>query len=141
MMISKKQKKKFKMKKKNNFFKKLKYPFLIAEISANHNGKFENAYKIIDMAKTCGADAIKIQTYKADTITINHQSPEFFITGGLWEGRTLYEFVAERAALRAVGVVPSYRDEGFLLVRDVASVCVLSVLHMLRCAKESTIQR
>ena len=47
------------------------------------------------------------------------------IEGAIREGRTLYEFVAERAALRAVGVVPSYRDEGFLLVRDAASVCVL----------------
>ena len=47
------------------------------------------------------------------------------IEGAIREGRTLYEFVAERAALRAVGVVPPYRDEGFLLVRDAASVCVL----------------
>lgn len=47
------------------------------------------------------------------------------IEGAIREGRTLYDFVAERAALRAVGVVPSYRDEGFLLVRDASAVCVL----------------
>jgi pseudaminic acid synthase len=66
-------------------------PYIIAEMSANHNGKLENAYKIIDMAKTCGADAIKIQTYHPDKITMNMNTPEFMIEGGLWHGKSLYE--------------------------------------------------
>ncbi len=66
-------------------------PYIIAELSANHNGKFETALKIIEEAKRCGADAVKLQTYTADTITLNCDSDEFKIKGGLWGGRTLYE--------------------------------------------------
>lgn len=66
-------------------------PYIIAEMSANHNGNIENAYKIIDMAKRSGADAVKIQTYKPDTITMDVRSPEFMIKGGLWDGQSLYE--------------------------------------------------
>lgn len=46
-------------------------PYIIAELSANHNGKLENALQVIDMAKAMGADAVKIQTYTADTMTID----------------------------------------------------------------------
>jgi len=66
-------------------------PYVIAEMSANHNGEIDNAYKIIDMAKTCGADAIKLQTYHPDTITMDMNTPEFMIEGGLWDGQSLYE--------------------------------------------------
>lgn len=66
-------------------------PFIIAEMSANHNGKIENAFKIIDAAKIAGADAVKIQTYRADTITIDSKNPEFMITEGIWAGQSLYE--------------------------------------------------
>jgi len=66
-------------------------PYIIAEMSANHNGNIDNAYKIIDMAKTCGADAIKLQTYHPDTITMDMYTPEFMIEGGLWDGQSLYE--------------------------------------------------
>jgi len=66
-------------------------PFIIAEMSANHNGDINKAYKIIDMAKNCGADAVKIQTYRPDTITIDHKSEEFICKGGLWDGKSLYE--------------------------------------------------
>jgi pseudaminic acid synthase len=66
-------------------------PYIIAEMSANHNGKIENAYKIIDAAKEAGADAVKIQTYRADTITIDSKNPEFMINEGLWAGQSLYE--------------------------------------------------
>lgn len=66
-------------------------PYLIAELSANHNGHLETALKIIEQAKICGADAIKLQTYKADTITLNSQNEEFMIRGGLWDGQSLYE--------------------------------------------------
>lgn len=66
-------------------------PYIIAELSANHNGKFETALKIIDEAKKAGADAVKLQTYTADTITLDCDSQDFKINGGLWDGRTLYE--------------------------------------------------
>lgn len=66
-------------------------PYVIAEMSANHNGKIENAFDIIRMAKQSGADAVKIQTYKPDTITMDIDSPEFQISGGLWDGQSLYQ--------------------------------------------------
>ena len=66
-------------------------PYIVAEMSANHNGDIDNAYKIIDMAKACGADAIKLQTYHPDTITMDINTPEFMIEGGLWGGQSLYE--------------------------------------------------
>ncbi|MGJ8645358.1 MAG: pseudaminic acid synthase [Marinomonas colpomeniae] len=70
-------------------------PYIIAEMSANHNGNIENAYKIMVMAKECGADAIKLQTYRPDTITMKSESPEFLIKGGLWDGKTLYDLYEE----------------------------------------------
>src|SRR5690606_11756668 len=66
-------------------------PYIIAEMSANHNGSIENAFKIIEEAKKAGADAAKLQTYRPDTITLNCDSDDFRIKGGLWDGRTLYE--------------------------------------------------
>lgn len=66
-------------------------PYIVAEMSANHNGKIENAFKIIDRAKQCGADAVKIQTYKPDTITIKSDKKDFKINDGLWKGQTLYD--------------------------------------------------
>ena len=66
-------------------------PYIITEISANHNGNVENAFKIIDMAKRCGADAVKMQTYTPDTITLNSSKEDFVIKDGLWKGRTLHQ--------------------------------------------------
>ena len=70
-------------------------PYVIAEISANHNGKLEIAMRIIEEAKKAGADAAKLQTYTPNTITLNCDSEEFKIRGGLWDGRTLYELYEE----------------------------------------------
>ena len=66
-------------------------PYVIAELSANHNGSIDRAIQIIDAAKACGADAVKIQTYRPDTITLNSDLPDFQISEGLWKGRTLYD--------------------------------------------------
>ncbi len=66
--------------------------FIIAEMSANHNGKLENALKTIEAAKEIGANAIKLQTYTADTLTLNCNKDDFMIDGGtLWDGKNLYE--------------------------------------------------
>lgn len=70
-------------------------PYVIAEVSANHNGKLETAMRIIEEAKKAGADAAKLQTYKPDTITLNCDSEDFKIHGGLWDGRTLYDLYEE----------------------------------------------
>lgn len=70
-------------------------PYIIAELSANHNGKIETAIDIINMAKSSGADAVKLQTYRPDTITFNSDSEDFRIHGGLWDGKTLYELYEE----------------------------------------------
>lgn len=70
-------------------------PYVIAELSANHNGKLETALKIIEEAKKAGADAVKLQTYTADTITLNCDSEDFQIHGGLWDGQTLYKLYQE----------------------------------------------
>ena len=66
-------------------------PYIIAEMSANHNGDLQRALKTIDMAKRMGADAIKLQTYTADTITMDCDKDDFQIKGGLWDGYNLYE--------------------------------------------------
>lgn len=69
--------------------------YIIAELSANHNHDFDMAIKLIEAAKTAGADAIKLQTYTPDTITINSDAEPFQIRGTLWDGRTLYDLYAE----------------------------------------------
>lgn len=70
-------------------------PYVIAELSANHNGRLETAKRIIEEAKKAGADAVKLQTYRPDTITLNSDGQGFRIHGGLWDGRTLYELYEE----------------------------------------------
>ena len=70
--------------------------YIVAEVSANHNGSFDHAVEIIHAAKSAGADAIKIQTYTADTITIRSDKEYFRIGGGtIWDGRTLHDLYAE----------------------------------------------
>ena len=73
------------------FNKKSKKIFVIAEMSANHSSDIKNAYKIIDKAKDIGADAIKIQLYKANKITINSNKTDFKIKNKNWKKyNTLY---------------------------------------------------
>ncbi len=70
-------------------------PYIIAELSANHNGDINRAFEILEMAKECGADAIKLQTYTQDTLTIDCDKEDFKIKGGLWDNRTLYDLYTE----------------------------------------------
>ena len=65
--------------------------FIIAELSANHNGSLETALQTIQAAKRAGADCIKLQTYTADTITIDSQKEDFVIKGTIWEGKNLHQ--------------------------------------------------
>jgi pseudaminic acid synthase len=69
--------------------------FIIAELSANHNGSIETAIETIRAAKRAGADCIKLQTYTADTITINCDKEDFLIKGTIWEGKNLYKLYQE----------------------------------------------
>ena len=70
--------------------------FIIAEMSANHLQDYNRAIEIVHAAKEAGADALKLQTYTADTITLNCNNPEFQITQGtIWDGTTLYKLYEE----------------------------------------------
>ena len=73
------------------------YPvYVVAEVSANHNQDFEQAMHILQAAKEAGADAVKLQTYTPDTLTIRSDNEYFHIGGGtLWDGRTLYDLYRE----------------------------------------------
>ena len=92
-------------------------PFVVAELSANHNGSLERAVEHIYEAKRRGADAVKFQTYTPDTLTIRSDRQEFRIKGGLWDGSTLYELYEKAytpwpwhetlfAEARKIGIIP-----------------------------------
>lgn len=71
------------------------YPYIIAEVSANHNGSILRAKETILAARNAGVDAVKIQTYTPDTMTIEADNPDFYINDGLWKGRSLYDLYSE----------------------------------------------
>ncbi len=70
-------------------------PYLIAEMSANHNGNINTAKEIIKSAKESGASAVKLQTYKPETITLDLKNSDFILKGGLWDGRSLFDLYKE----------------------------------------------
>jgi pseudaminic acid synthase len=72
-----------------------KPPYVVAELSANHNGSIERALSLLTKCSEAGADAVKIQSYTPDTITLRSTAPEFTLKKGLWKGRTLYDLYKE----------------------------------------------
>lgn len=72
-------------------------PFVIAELSGNHGGKLDVALEILDAVAAAGADAVKLQTYTADSMTIDHDGPGFLVESGPWAGRTLHDLYREAA--------------------------------------------
>lgn len=70
-------------------------PYIIAEISGNHDGDLNKALKLIELAKDCGADAVKFQTYLPDSLTIDSDHPAFMLTKGIWKGKNLYKLYSE----------------------------------------------
>ena len=87
--------KKLQMKISNFTLDKNSRVFIIAELSANHNGNLDVAIETIKAAKRAGADAIKLQTYTADTLTINSDKDDFLIKGTIWEGKNYYQLYQE----------------------------------------------
>jgi pseudaminic acid synthase len=94
--------------------------FIIAELSANHNGSIETAIKTIRAAKRAGADCIKLQTYRADTITIDCDKEDFLIKGTIWEGNNLYKLYEE-------AYTPwEWHEELFKVAKEEGLVCFSS---------------
>lgn len=71
-------------------------PLVVAEMSGNHNGDIDRALKLMIEAKKAGVDAVKLQTYTPDTITINHDGPEFILDKGLWKGESFTNSMKKR---------------------------------------------
>ena len=94
--------------------------FIIAELSANHGGKIEVAKETIRAAKQAGADAIKLQTYTADTITLDSDKPDFIIEGTIWEGRKLHDLYKE------AHLPWDWHEELFQTAREEGLVCFSS---------------
>ena len=92
--------------------------FIVAELSANHGGNLKTAVETIKAAKKSGADAIKLQTYTPDTMTINCNSKDFIVTGGsIWDGRTFYDLYKE------AHTPWEWHDELFKIANEEGLIC------------------
>ena len=107
-----------------DFLDKNKPPLIVAELSGNHGGDIQKAFELIDCAVENGADAVKIQTYKAETITVDSRDDRFLLKDGIWKGKYLYDLykdamtpwewhapLAERARERGISLFSSPFDE------------------------------
>ena len=101
--------------------------FIIAELSANHNGSKQIALDSIRAAKQAGADAIKIQTYTADTLTLNCNKPDFKVGKGLWEGETFYSLY-QKAYTPHPNTNPSFSPLVLLWKKTFSLLWTLSVV-------------
>ena len=101
----------------NRLIGAMQEPFIIAELSANHGGDIELAKKTIQSAKNSGADAIKLQTYTPDTMTIDCQNPDFLIDEGLWKGRNLYDLYKQASTPY------EWHSELFSFSQDIGIIC------------------
>ncbi len=104
-----------------NFFKDLKETFIIAELSANHNGSLSIAKDTIKAAKRAGANAIKLQTYTADTLTLNVKKKDFIIQGkSIWSGQNLYDLY------KSAYTPWDWHEELFKIANDEGLICFSS---------------
>ena len=94
--------------------------FIIAELSANHSGSLQTAIETIKAAKRAGADAIKLQTYTPDSLTLNSQNDDFMIKGGLWNGQNLYKLYEQALTPR------QWHKELFDVAKDEGLICFSS---------------
>ncbi|MBQ9274922.1 MAG: pseudaminic acid synthase [Succinivibrio sp.] len=110
-------------------------PQIVAELSGNHEGDINRALALMDLAVECGADAVKIQTYTEDSLTIDSKRPEFQITAGLWRGQSLYELY-KRAKTPREWMKPLFahaRERGILLFSSPFSAADVEVLEEAGC--------
>ena len=116
--------------------------YVVAEMSANHNQSFDDAVKIIEAAKYAGANAIKLQTYTPDTLTIDCNNKYFQIRDGIWEGRSLYELYGQAYTpwewhLRLKEIADSLSLDIFSTPFDVTAVDFLWSLRTASVSKPS----
>jgi pseudaminic acid synthase len=106
-------------------------PFIIAELSGNHNGDIDRARRLIDAAADAGACAVKLQTYTPETITLDHDGPGFRLQGGLWDGRTLYDLYQEAHTPYAwhAPLFAHARDRGILMFSSVFDETAVDLLE------------
>lgn len=95
-------------------------PYIIAELSGNHLGNIDNVFRLIDEAKYAGADAVKLQCYTPDSMTIQSDKPDFLIKEGPWAGRTLYDLYEEAQT------PPEWMGDIFAYARDVRNMDVFA---------------